>query len=91
MFISGRYKSVAARPMMPITDFLSCADLIDNIDCFSHHQKHHAKSYVTGLIAGNNKVVRDPLEMGSPFQDRTVLNNFLIQYVEKIPSSTVSG
>jgi hypothetical protein len=39
--------------MMPIAEFLSCTDLIDDFECFSYQQKHHAKTYVTGLIASS--------------------------------------
>ena len=40
-------ESVATRLMMPIMEFLSCTDLIDDFESLSHHQKHHAKIYVT--------------------------------------------
>ena len=36
MFISDHCESVATRPMMPITEFLSCTNLIDDFECFSH-------------------------------------------------------
>jgi hypothetical protein len=42
--------------MLPITDFLSCTDPLDEFDSLSYHQTHHAKTYVTGLAAGNNFV-----------------------------------
>ena len=41
--------------MLPITDFLSCTDVLDEFDSLSYHQTHHAKSYVTGLAAGRSK------------------------------------
>jgi hypothetical protein len=47
--------------MMPITEFLSCTDLIDDFGCFSHQQKHHAKTYMTGLIAFSNIVIKSNL------------------------------
>ena len=37
--------------MLPITDFLSCTDVLDEFDSLSYHQTHHAKTYVTGLAA----------------------------------------
>ncbi|QSG08231.1 IS4 transposase [Halapricum desulfuricans] len=37
--------------MLPITSFLSCTEPIDQFECFSTRQKHHAKTYVTGLVA----------------------------------------
>jgi hypothetical protein len=38
--------------MLPITDFLSCTDPLDEFDSLSYHQTQHAKTYVTGLAAG---------------------------------------
>jgi len=43
--------------MMPITEFLSCTDLIDEFGCFLHQQKHPAKTYVTGLIASGGRII----------------------------------
>ena len=40
--------------MLPITDFLSCTDPLDEFDSLSSHQTHHAKTYVTGLAAAND-------------------------------------
>ena len=37
--------------MLPITDFLSCTDPLDEFDSLSYHQTHHARTYVTGLAA----------------------------------------
>jgi SRSO17 transposase len=66
--------------MLPITDFLSCTDPLDEFDSLSYHQTHHAKSYVTGLAAGRSKTVtgiaREVLPAGS---DRA-LNKFLTEY-----------
>ena len=42
---------------MPITEFLTCTDFIDDFDCFSYQQKHYAKIYVTDLIAPGDKTV----------------------------------
>ena len=66
--------------MLPITDFLSCADPLDEFDSLSYHQTHHAKSYVTDLATGRSKTVtgiaREVLPAGS---DRA-LNKFLTEY-----------
>ena len=37
--------------MLPITDFLSCTDPLDEFESLSYHQTRHAKTYVTGLAA----------------------------------------
>ena len=42
---------------MPITKFLSCTDPLDQFESLSYHQTQHAKTYVTGLVAGRNKTV----------------------------------
>ena len=66
--------------MLPITDFLSCTDPLDEFDSLSSHQIQHAKTYVTGLAAGRSKtltgVAREDLPAGS---DRA-LNKFLTEY-----------
>jgi hypothetical protein len=45
--------------MLPIRSFLSCTDPIDQLECFSTRQKHHAKTYFTGLVTASNKSVQD--------------------------------
>ncbi|WP_302080167.1 IS701-like element ISHwa4 family transposase [Salinibaculum rarum] len=66
--------------MLPITDFLSCTDVLDEFDSLSYHQTTHAKTYVTGLAAGRSKTVtgiaREVLPAGS---DRA-LNKFITEY-----------
>ncbi len=66
--------------MLPITDFLSCTDPLDEFESLSYHQTRHAKPYVTGLAAGSSKTVtgitREVLPAGS---DRA-LNKFLTEY-----------
>ena len=66
--------------MLPITDFLSCTDPLDEFDSLSYHQKQHAKTYVTGLAAASSKTVtgiaREVLPAGS---DRA-LNKFVTEY-----------
>jgi hypothetical protein len=41
--------------MMPITDFLSCTHVFDELESLSPEQRHDAKNYATGLVAGRNK------------------------------------
>lgn len=43
--------------MLPITDFLSCTDPLDEFDSLSYYQIHHAKAYVTSLAANRIKTV----------------------------------
>ena len=43
--------------MPPITSLLSCTAPIDRFDCFSTRQKHHTKTYATGLVVASNKTV----------------------------------
>jgi hypothetical protein len=43
--------------MMPITDFLSCTHVFDEFESLSPEQRHHAKTYATGLVASSNKTV----------------------------------
>ena len=43
--------------MMPITDFLSCTEVLDGFESLSPTQRYHAKTYVTGLVAASNKTV----------------------------------
>jgi SRSO17 transposase len=66
--------------MLPITDFLSCTDPLDEFDSLSYHQTRHAKTYVTGLAAARSRTVtgiaREVLPAGS---DRT-LNKFPTEY-----------
>ncbi|GAA0454499.1 hypothetical protein GCM10008985_07830 [Halococcus dombrowskii] len=37
--------------MMPITNFLSCTHVFDEFESLSPEQRHHAKTYATGLVA----------------------------------------
>ena len=43
--------------MLPITDFLSCTEPIDEFESLSSEQQQHAKTYTTGLVAASNKTV----------------------------------
>ena len=42
---------------MPITDILSCTRVFDELESLSPAQRHHAETYVTGLVAASNKTV----------------------------------
>ncbi len=64
--------------MLPITSFLSCTDPIDEL--FSYHQKHHAKTYVTGLVAGRNKTVNGIATHVLPAKSERALNKLLTEY-----------
>jgi SRSO17 transposase len=66
--------------MIPITSFLSCTDPIDDLDAFSYHQKHHAKTYVTGLVAASNKTVDGIATHVLPAKSERALNKFLTKY-----------
>jgi SRSO17 transposase len=65
---------------MPITDFLSCTDPLDEFDSLSHHQTHHAKSYVTGLAACRSKTVNGIAREVLPAKGERALNKFLTEY-----------
>lgn len=41
--------------MLPVTNFLSCTEILDEFESLSDHQTHHAKTYVTGLAAARSK------------------------------------
>jgi hypothetical protein len=45
--------------MTPVTDFLSCTDVLDDVVSLSPPQRRHTKTYVTGLIAVGNKTVTE--------------------------------
>lgn len=66
--------------MLPITSFLSCTEPIDQLECFSTRQKHHAKTYVTGLVAASNKTVQDISNHVLPAKSEHALNKFLTEY-----------
>jgi hypothetical protein len=59
---------------------LSCTEPIDQLECFSTRQKHHAKTYVTGLVAGRNKTVQDISNNVLPAKSERTLNKFLTEY-----------
>ena len=66
--------------MLPITSFLSCTEPIDRLECFSTRQKHHAKTYVTGLVAAGNKTVQGISNHVLPAKSERALNKFLTEY-----------
>lgn len=66
--------------MLPITDFLSCTDLLDEFDSLSYHQTHHAKTYVTGLAAARSKTVTGIAREVLPAQGERALNKFITEY-----------
>ena len=39
--------------MMPITDFLLRTHVFDEFESLSPEQRHHAKTYATGLVASS--------------------------------------
>ncbi len=66
--------------MLPITDFLSCTDPLDEFNLLSYHQTRHAKTYVTGLAAARNKTVTGIAREVLPAQGERALNKFLTEY-----------
>jgi hypothetical protein len=66
--------------MLPITSLLSCPALIDEFECFLTRQKHHAKTYVTGLVAASNKTVDGIATHVLPAKSERALNKFLTEY-----------
>jgi hypothetical protein len=66
--------------MLPITDFLSCTDPLDEFDSLSYHQTQHAKTYVTGLAAASSKTVTGIAREVFPAGNDRALNKFIIKY-----------
>jgi SRSO17 transposase len=66
--------------MLPVTSFLSCTEPIDQLECFSTRQKHHAKTYVTCLVAASNKTVQGISNHVLPAKSERALNKFLTEY-----------
>jgi hypothetical protein len=65
--------------MLPITDFLSCTEPIDEFESLSSEQ-HHAKTYTTGLVAASNKTVAGIAREILPAQGKRAVNKFLTEY-----------
>ena len=66
--------------MLPITDFLSCTDPLDEFNSLSYHQAHHAKTYVTGLAAASSKTVNGIAREVLPAGSGRALNKFITEY-----------
>ena len=66
--------------MLPITNFLSCTDPLDEFDSLSHHQTQHAKTYVTGLAAASSKTVNGIAREVLPSGSDRALNKFITEY-----------
>ena len=66
--------------MIPIVEFLFCTNLVDNFEHFLYQQKHHAKTYVTDLIASGNKTVENISKRVLQSKSERTLNEFLNQY-----------
>ena len=66
--------------MMPITNFLSCTEILDGFESLSPAQHYHAKTYVTGLVAGRNKTVTGIAREVLPAKSDRTLNKFLTEY-----------
>jgi SRSO17 transposase len=65
---------------MPITNFLSCTEPLDDLESLSYHQTHHAKTYVTGLAAASSKTVDGIAREVLPANSERALNKFLTEY-----------
>jgi SRSO17 transposase len=66
--------------MLPITNFLSCTEILDEFESLSYHQTHHAKTYVTGLAAARSKTCEGIAREVLPANGERALNKFLTQY-----------
>ena len=65
---------------MPVTDFLSYTELLDDFELLSYHQTHHAKTYATGLAAASNKTIEGISREVLPARSERALNRFLTEY-----------
>jgi hypothetical protein len=75
--------------MTPITDFLSCTRVFDEFESLSPAQRHHAKTYATGLFVASNKTVAGIAREVLPTQEKRALNKFLTQAL--VNRHTASG
>jgi len=66
--------------MLPITNHLSCTEILDEFESLSYHQTHHAKSYVTGLAAASSKTCEGIAREVLPANSERALNKFLTEY-----------
>lgn len=65
--------------MMPITDILSYTEVLNEFKSLTSPQRHHAKTYVTGLVAGRNKTIGSAREV-LPAKSNRALNKYLTKY-----------
>lgn len=61
---------------MPITDFLSCTRVFNEFEPLSSSQRHHAKTYATGLIAASNKTVAGSVREVLPANSKRALTEY---------------
>jgi hypothetical protein len=66
--------------MLPITDFLSCTDPLDEFSSLSYHQTHYVKTYLTDLAAGRSETVTGIAQQVLPAQGERALNKCLTKY-----------
>ncbi|MEF8838944.1 MAG: transposase, partial [Haloarculaceae archaeon] len=66
--------------VMPISDFLSYTDPLDEFESLSYHQTRHAKTYVTGLVAARDKTLSGIAREVLPANSERALNKFLSEY-----------
>jgi len=59
---------------------LSCTRVFDEFESLSPAQRHHAKTYATGLVAASNKTVAGIAREVLPAQGKRALNKFLTEY-----------
>jgi hypothetical protein len=65
--------------MMPITEFLPCTRVFDELKSLSPTQRHHAKTYATGLVTVGNKTVAGIAREVLPAKGKRALNKFLTE------------
>ncbi len=66
--------------MLPITDFLSCTDPLDEFESLSYHQTRNVKTYVIGLAADRSKTVTGIAREVLPAGSNRALNKFLTEH-----------
>ena len=54
--------------------------MFDEFESLSSAQRHHAKTYATGLVAASNKTVAGISRAVLPAGDKRALNKFLTEY-----------
>ena len=66
--------------MMPITGFLSCTHVFDELESLSPEQRHDAKNYATGIVALATIPVACIARQVLPAKSKRALNKFLTEY-----------